>query len=202
LGQAVHPLPVQATALAATPKRPIPVSGRLITEGADRVDVAGHGVVVEVSSNHLAEPQPLLGDRQVHAPPHLSFELVQLCSQPLRIGDALEHETPLPGLLTDMREAQELERLRLSEATRRSPLSGEPAEFNQPRLLGCQLEAEPREPAAKLLQEPARICLMLKADNVIVGEAHDDHLTARMPPPPLVGPQVEHVVEVDVGEQR
>jgi hypothetical protein len=39
---------------------------------------------------------------------------------------------------------------------------------------------------------------MLETDDVVVGEAHDDHLTVRVPPPPLVGPQVEHVVEIDV----
>jgi hypothetical protein len=66
-------------------------------------------------------------------------------------------------------EAQELERLRLPEATLRSSLGGEPAELDQPRLFGCQLQAEPREPAAKLLQEPACIALLLKADDVVVG---------------------------------
>jgi hypothetical protein len=41
---------------------------------------------------------------------------------------------------------------------------------------------------------------MLEAHHSIVGEARDDHITARVPGPPLV--QVEDVVQVDVREQR
>jgi hypothetical protein len=37
-------LPGQATALAAAPKRPIPVPDRLESEGVDRLAVAGHGL--------------------------------------------------------------------------------------------------------------------------------------------------------------
>ena len=50
--KAGHPIPVQAGALAAAPKRLIPVPCRLEPEGVDRRDIAGHSVVVEVSSNH------------------------------------------------------------------------------------------------------------------------------------------------------
>ena len=43
---------------------------------------------------------------------------------------------------------------------------------------------------------------MLEPHHEVVGEAHDDHVAARVPPPPLVGPQVKDVVQVDVREQR
>ncbi len=39
--EAAHSLPVQAGALAAAPKRPIPVLRRVESEGVDRLDVAG-----------------------------------------------------------------------------------------------------------------------------------------------------------------
>src|SRR5881628_1969494 len=42
---AAHPLPVEAVALAAAPKRPVPVPHELVTESHYLVDVAGHGVV-------------------------------------------------------------------------------------------------------------------------------------------------------------
>jgi hypothetical protein len=95
-----------------------------------------------------------------------------------------------------------LEGLRLAEATRPSTFSGEPAELDQPRLLGRQLQAELRQPSAKIGQEALSLIPILETDHVIVSEARDDHVTTRVPPPPLVGPQVEHVVEVDVREQR
>jgi hypothetical protein len=41
------------------------------------------------------------------------------------------------------------------------------------------------------------LCIIpvLEADDVVVDEAHDDHITARVPPAPLVGPDVEDIVE-------
>ncbi len=101
-----------------------------------------------------------------------------------------------------MLEAEEVERLGLGLSARASVLGREASELDQPRLLGRQLQAEPREPVAKIGQEPLRIALVLEPDDVVVGVADDDHLTARVPAPPLVGPQVKDVVQVDVGQQR
>ena len=77
-------------------------------------------------------------------------------------------------------------------------LGGVPSELDQPRLLGRQLQAELRESVAKLGEEPSRIILVLEAHDVVVGVAHDDYVTVRVSAPPPIGPQVKHVVEVDV----
>ena len=80
---------------------------------------------------------------------------------------------------------------KVSRLAQPAPLAiagGEPPEFDQSRLVGRQFQAEPREPVAKLIEEPPRIVPMLEADDVVVGEAHDDHITARVPPAPPVGP--------------
>ena len=45
-------------------------------------------------------------------------------------------EPPVPVLRTDVREAQEIERVRLPVAAALPILGGEPPEFDQPRLLG------------------------------------------------------------------
>src|SRR5512144_3074149 len=61
--------------------------------------------------------------------------------------------------------------------------------------------ASSRLNSASLPRRSARnrsIISMLEAHHVIVSETHDDQIATRVPPPPLVGPQVEHVVEVDV----
>src|SRR5215470_18352650 len=34
-----------------------------------------------------------------------------------------------------------------------------------------------------------------------IRESHDDHITVRSFPAPRVGPQIEHIMEVDVGQQ-
>src|SRR6266542_5274856 len=132
----------------------------------------------------------------------LGLDLAQLRLQPLRLGDALELKASVAGLPADVREAQEPERLRLAESPLLSSLGGEPAELDQARLLGGQLQVELRKPAAKLGEEPLGVITMLEADDVVVGETHDDHIAVRIPPPPLVGPQVEDVMEIDVCEQR
>src|SRR5689334_24475744 len=52
---------------------------------------------------------------------------------------------------------------------------------------------------SQIAQEPPRVTLMLEPDDEVIGEPHDDHITARMPAPPPLGPQVrseEHTSEL------
>jgi hypothetical protein len=101
-----------------------------------------------------------------------------------------------------VREAEEVERLRLAEAPGCPVTGGEPPELDQPGLLGMQLQVELRKPLTEVPEELLGVTKMLEPDDKVVGEAHDDHVATRMPPSPLPGPPVEDVVEVDVGEQR
>jgi hypothetical protein len=43
---------------------------------------------------------------------------------------------------------------------------------------------------------------MLEADHEVIRIAQDDHVARGLAPSPALGPQVEDVVQVDVGEQR
>ena len=167
--EAVHSLPVQVVALAAAPQRLVPMPGHLIAEGVHRVAVAGHRVVVVVPAQDAGEPVSLLRDGLMRAPPRLGLDRTQLCSHPLRVGDALDQEASVRRLRADVREAEESERFRLAQAAPLAVASSEPPELDQPRLLRCQLQTEPREPATKVVKEPLRIVLMLEADDVVVG---------------------------------
>jgi hypothetical protein len=51
-----------------------------------------------------------------------------------------------------------------------------------------QLQGEPREPLAEILQELPGVSQMLEPGDKVAGEAHDDHVAARVPPPPPPGP--------------
>ena len=44
--------------------------------------------------------------------------------------------------------------------------------------------------------------LQSRSWRTVVGEAHDDHVATRVPPPPPLGPQVKDIVEIDVHQQR
>ena len=67
---------------------------------------------------------------------------------------------------------------------------GEPPELDQPRLVDVQLQAEPREPLAKIGVEPFGVVTMLKAHDEVIREAHDDHVAARVAASAPLGPQV------------
>ena len=101
-----------------------------------------------------------------------------------------------------MREPEELKRLGLAKPASLSIPGGEPPELDQPRLFRMQFQAELREPLAKVMQEPLGVVTVLESRYVVVGEPREDHVPARVSPAPLMGPEVENVVQVDVGKQR
>src|SRR5436853_5399422 len=131
----------------------------------------------------------------------LLLELTQLPPHPLRDRDPRHLETAFTGLPTDVGEAQKVERLRLAESPLLPLLGGEPPELDQPCLPGLQLQLEHGESLAQVRQELLSFFFVLEAHDEVVGVAHDDHVTPRLPLPPLVGPLVEDVVQVDVREQ-
>ena len=76
------------------------------------------------------------------------------------------------------------------------------AELDQPGLLRMQRQRELLQPLAHRIQEAPGVALVLEADDEVVGIAHDDHVARGLAPSPALGPEVEHVVQVDVGKQR
>jgi hypothetical protein len=67
-----------------------------------------------------------------------------------------------------VREAQEVERLRLAQAPCRPVAGGEPPELDQPGLTRVQLQPELREPPAQPGQEPLSVLLVLEPDDEVV----------------------------------
>jgi hypothetical protein len=67
-----------------------------------------------------------------------------------------------------MREAQEIERLRLAGPARFPVPGGVPPELDQPRLARVQFQSELRGPAAQFVQEPFSVLLILEPDDEIV----------------------------------
>ena len=70
------------------------------------------------------------------------------------------------------------------------------------RFMSCSSASPWAIPVDKRTSSSAGIVPVLEAHDVIVSETQDDHLAARPPTPPPIGPQVEHIVEVHVREQR
>ena len=57
-----------------------------------------------------------------------------------------------------------------------------------------QLQTELREPVAQVSQEPLGVVSMLKARHVVIGEPHENDVSSRVAPAPLV----KHVMKKDV----
>ena len=101
-----------------------------------------------------------------------------------------------------MCETEEVERFRLSLATPLAVLGGVPPKLDQAGFVGVQLQAEPVEAFPQVFVKLLGIRSVFEAQHNVVGESHHDDVTARMPPTPLVGPQIEHVVQVHISEER
>src|SRR5262249_59727965 len=115
-------------------------------------------VVVEVPLQHASQPLALRRDRRVTPERQFSLHLAQLGSQPLGRRLTPHDETSAPVLPpTDVGEAQEGEGLRLALPALPSVLGGEPPEFDQPRLLGVQGQAELLEAFPPFTAEPFRL---------------------------------------------
>src|SRR6266542_2005208 len=199
---AAHPLPVEAVSLAAAAERPVPESHDLATEGLHLVDVAGHGVVGEMSSHDAREPASLCFEGPMASSHQQGSDLAQLRRHSLRDRLSQQQEAPVLGRRAVVREAQELERLRPAEAPLLALLGGEPPEADQARLLGIQPQPKLGQALRQVSPEPLRVRAMLKPQHDVVGVPDDEHVTAGMLPAPLLGPQIEEVVQVDVCEQR
>src|SRR5687767_8316734 len=100
-----------------------------------------------------------------------------------------------------MREAEEVEGLRLPLPTL-LPLPGRVAtKADQPGLRRVQRQFERAQPFLEIIEERLRLMLVLEADNSVIRIADDDHVAGRLAAP-ANGPQVEHVVQIDVRQDR
>src|SRR5262245_40860912 len=106
-------------------------------------------------------------------PPHeVLLHLSQLLPQPLPHRPPPQHEFPPLRLPADMREAEEVEGLRLPLLPSLPPtLGGEPTELEEAGLLGVQLQRELPQAFAELLEELRGVRAMLEAHDEVVGVA-------------------------------
>src|SRR5213080_205438 len=96
--------------------------------------------------------------------PELVLDLGQLRPQAFLDRDALDPEPSATGSRTDVREPEEMERLRFAQPSTFTIGGGTPPELDQPRLVRMQFQPELRQPLDQLGQEPPRILFVLKPD--------------------------------------
>ena len=123
----------------------------------ERRSVQRHAVVLDVPAHDRPQIGAQLRDGAVHALPQLrlhgpaAWPAAAVASSAARTVNC-----PLPRLPADVREAEEVEGLRLPLAARLPVSARKAAELDQARLLGVQLQAEPREALAQRRPGTAR----------------------------------------------
>ena len=154
-----------------------------------------------MTSQHAGQPPPLHRDGMMQA----SLELVLTSASFARIRFAIvirrTQNRPLPALA------------QMCVKPRKSNVSGLP----RPRAAGrwrhaartrsaasCPGAAPTRTSRTARVARPGTAAHPPRAEthDEVVRETHDDHITVRVVTPPPVGPQVEHVMQVHVRQQR
>src|SRR5262245_48203264 len=197
-----HSFPREGMLLTAPPQRAQPKALDVIQERFQRVPVGWDGVIGEKPSDDLLEPSPLFGDRLMHAPSQLLLDSPELSPHAIATGLSLDEELARTVAFADERKAQEVEGLRLTKPTSGAPVRREAAKLDQTGLARMKRQRELLQPLAHVVPEAAGISLVLETDDDVVRVAHENHVARGLAPSPALGPEVEHVVQVDVGKKR
>jgi hypothetical protein len=201
--QTVHLLPRHARPLAAAPKRAIPVTPNMETKRTQRRQVGRHTVITIVTLDHRPQPLANFGYALMHSFTQLRFDSLQLSAFPLTHRAPQDREHPVAVLLpTNVREAQKVECLRLPLSTPFSSFGCVAAKLEYARFLRMQFQPELGEPFRQLLMEPCGVRLVLKTHHEVISPPHDNHVARGFCLAPVLHPEVEHIVQVDVGQQR
>jgi hypothetical protein len=138
----------------------------------------------------------------VHALTKLLLNVNQLPPHSLADRVALHREVPVPVLPADVRESQKIERFGLPFSSLFPVLFGKSPELNPARFVWVQFQSKLSQPFPQFHQESICVSQILKTENIIVGVPDDNDIASRAFPAPDIHPQVEHVMQIDVREQR
>src|SRR5215472_17004667 len=197
-----HAIPCESAFLAAPPERAPPEIGHIVPERRERPAIGRDRIVSEVTSHDLPQPFPLLGDRLMHSTQELRLNVPQLAPHAVASGLPLKLEGAAARSTTDEGEAQEREGFRFSKPAPLAFARSEAAELNQARLVRVERQRKFPEPVTHRIKEATCVALVLKADHQIVGISHDDHVAPGLLPSPALSPEVEAVMQVNIGEDR
>jgi len=131
-----RPVPAATAALAAASNRLEPEPLDLLQKlGKPRV-IAGHSMVMEPPAHDGPQPSAYRAQRLVHPPPQLLFDLLQFGANAFGNRATMDGKRSLPRLPADVRESEEVERLRFAFAPPGSAFGRKTAELDQAGLAG------------------------------------------------------------------
>ena len=120
---------------------------------------------------------------------------------PFRYRLAPQPEVSVPLLLAVVRETEEIEGLRSTFPARPAVRHREPSELDEACLVRVQLKRELAHPLPEVVEKLFRIRLALAANDEVIGVTYDDSVPRSLSGAPLLlEPEVEDIVQVNVGE--
>lgn len=204
--QSGESLCTEAIALAATSQGSPPQPPHEESEGSQSGAVGGHGVTLKIAPYHLPQPSTDHRDGVMHPLPQLRFQFPQFGPHPVTPSLPHQQVVPLPAASADVRKPQKIERFRFAQSTPGSPSRCMAAKFEQTRLLRMQLQTKLFHPLPQCFQKAAGFPFVLEAGDDVVGlsdkHSHQDDFPPGLLASPAVRPEVEHVVQVDIGQHR
>jgi hypothetical protein len=194
-----HAIPEDAAVLAPPRQRALPIAADSEPKKRQRRLVHGHSVVAKVSAHNRPQPLSLFGDGFVHS----TLNLIQLRLQPFRYCLPQHREPSIAPLLhAVMSKAQEVERLRFPFCSPLPVIHRVRTKFQKSRFLGMHLQVELLHSFGKFRPKLIGIRWAVKSNTDVVRKTQHDDVAVRALPTPRLGPEVEYILEVNVGQQR
>ena len=137
----------------------------------------------------------------MHPASQLRLYLLELKLKLLAYRFATDRKPSLSCYSTDVGKPQKVECIWFTFAATGSVLGCETSEFNKTCFVPMQGQTKSGKPLFKLSKEPLCFAAMLEPYNKVIGKAHDNYVTLSVPVSPLLCPQIEYIVQIDVGEQ-
>jgi hypothetical protein len=200
-GTSLEVAPEQPVPLAASAQYPDPLQLYLVSYRVEsQLAVVQSEVLVEATQHRhqltllvAALPVPMRGEPFLRTRQKLAttFPAWQTnhCKFPVAIRSAY------------VRETQEIECLG-SLVVFRLAVSGEASEEKHPGFIIRQCQGKPREPSSQITVEFFRVPLVLETHHKIVSEPHQISLSLKPSPHLFLEPQIEHKVQIHVGQER
>jgi hypothetical protein len=138
----------------------------------------------------------------VHAPSQFLLDSPERCPHAIAPCCSFDKELPTAVAFTDEGKAKKIEGLRFSEPATSASFRRKAAEPDQAGLVRIERQQELLKPLAHIVSEAPGVRLVLEADDNVISIPHEDHVARGLVPSPALGPEVKHVMQVDVGEQR
>jgi hypothetical protein len=139
-------------------------------------------VIREEAPHDLRQPLSLLGNGLMHPPSQFFLDLRELCPHAITPGSPFEEELAPSRLSADVGEPQELEGLRFSEPAPSASVRSVASKLDQAGLLRIERQRELLQPLAHRIPEAPGVRLVLKANDDVVGIAHDNDVARGLVP--------------------